>query len=307
MDSFLEDTGERLLPTWKHVTVAEHLHRYAIAMSLAVGKDVLDIASGEGYGSNLLGKVAKSVTGVDLSMTAVRHARQRYGNATVRFVQGEATRIPFHDAAFDLVVSFETIEHLVNNEAMVADLQRVLKDDGLLLISSPDKAYHGDREDYANAYHVKELYEHEFIDLLSRHFPSIYHMQQQVITCSALWSHDRTAPVEIYTGSFDGFTILKTLPAPSFHVVLAGKKTVPTVPESLFDGTDVATAFASRQKTEIQNLNAYVASLQSEIKRYAQQEKQPQQISNTEALQNIKMNFCLLGKRLLRKMHVFFD
>lgn len=303
----LEDTGERLLPSWKHITVAEHLHRYALAMSLAAGKDVLDIASGEGYGSNLLGKVAKSVTGVDVSLTAVRHAEERYGGGSVRFLQGTATAMPFRDAAFDLVVSFETLEHLLDHAAMVAELRRVLTDDGLLLISSPDKAFHGDREGYVNSYHVNELYEQEFIDLLARSFPYRYPLRQQVLTFSALWPGERTDLPEIYSGSFDGFSSMTRLPEPSFHVVVAGNQPIPAIKASLFDGTAVAKSFASRQETEIANLNAYVASLQEKIRQQDEHERQPKELSSAEAMHAIKTNVCFLGKRLWRKMHTFLD
>ncbi len=261
----LDDTGERLLPTWQHVTVAEHLHRYALAMPLAAGKRVLDVASGEGYGTNLLGTVAARATGLDLEAAAVRHATQKYGRATVRFVQGSAARLPFPDASFDLVVSFETIEHLLDQEAMLAELERVLTDDGRLLISSPDKAHHGDRQGYVNDYHVKELYADEFLALIDRYFPHRTHLCQQVLTCSALWPGERKALLDIQAGTFEGFGAMTSLPRPSFHLVLAGRKPVPELPASLFDATAVAQAFQDRQALEIANLNAYVAALKKEL------------------------------------------
>ncbi len=72
-------TGERLVTSLSGQIVFEHLHRYAIACVLAEGKDVLDIACGEGYGSALLGSRARSVIGVDADDRAVQHANGKYG------------------------------------------------------------------------------------------------------------------------------------------------------------------------------------------------------------------------------------
>ena len=261
----LEDSGERLLPTWEHISVAEHLHRYALAMSLASGKRVLDIASGEGYGSRLLGSVARNVLGVDRSAAAVAHAARKYGGPSVRFLQADAARIPCRDAAFDLVVSFETIEHLLDQEAMVAEIRRVLAPDGLLVMSSPERANHGEKDGYVNEFHVLELYGHEFLDLIGRHFPHVAHLRQQALTCSALWPAAREARPEVYAGSWDGFAALRELRRPAFHVIVAGHVPVAAPPASLFDGTELAEAYAARQATEIANLNAYVAALRAEL------------------------------------------
>ena len=261
----LNDSGERLLPTWEHISVAEHLHRYALAMSLAPGRRVLDIASGEGYGSRLLGGVARNVLGVDRSAAAVAHAARKYGGPSVRFLQADATRIPCRDAAFDLVVSFETIEHLLDQDAMLAEIRRVLSPDGLLVMSSPERANHGDKDGYVNEFHVLELYGQEFLDLIGRYFPHVAHLRQQALTCSALWPAVREACPEVYAGSWDGFATLRELRRPAFHVIVAGHAPVAVPSASLFDGTGLAQAYAARQATEIANLNAYVAALRAQL------------------------------------------
>lgn len=262
----LEDTGERLLPTWEHVSVAEHLHRYALALPLAAGKRVLDIASGEGYGTSLLGTKAARVVGVDRSADAVAHATQHYAGSTVTFVQGDAARIPCRDAAFDMVVSFETIEHLLDQEGMLAEIRRVLAPEGFLVLSSPERANHGDKEGYVNTFHVRELYGADFLERIRHHFSHVVHLHQQVLSCSALWpATARQDRPEVYAGSFTEFSVLRELRRPAFHVVLAGNS-LPAVPApSLFDGTELAEAYARRQATEIANLNAYVEALRTEL------------------------------------------
>ena len=87
-------TGERYVPEVKGEIELEHLHRYAIARDLAYGKDVLDIACGEGYGSVLLASVARSVTGVDISEEAIAHASRKYVRSNLSFVVGSCASIP---------------------------------------------------------------------------------------------------------------------------------------------------------------------------------------------------------------------
>lgn len=90
-------TGERYLPEVVGDIRLEHLHRYLLARELVQGKDILDIACGEGYGSRLLAEVAKSVIGMDISQEAVAHARTCYLADNLHFAQGDCARIPLRD------------------------------------------------------------------------------------------------------------------------------------------------------------------------------------------------------------------
>ena len=152
----LQLTGERFTPECVREIWYEHWHRYAFARNLAANKRVLDAACGEGYGSALLADVAAEVTGVDIDPTSVAHACARYAaKAHLRYVCADATTLPFPDRAFDLIVSFETLEHLAAQEKLIAGFARVLADDGLLLISSPDKRTYSDLAAFRNEYHVR--------------------------------------------------------------------------------------------------------------------------------------------------------
>ena len=104
-------TGERFLPNIDGAIALEHLHRYLVASLYVHNKDVLDIASGEGYGSAMLARNAKTVIGVDISEDAIAHATARYAAKNLEFRAGNAAKIPLEDASVDVVVSFETIEH----------------------------------------------------------------------------------------------------------------------------------------------------------------------------------------------------
>jgi SAM-dependent methyltransferase len=104
----LEFTGERMTSAIEGQIEHERLHRYCLARDLCLGLDVLDVASGEGYGSAILAGVARSVVGVDIDEGSVAHAREAYHLENLRFLQGSAIELPVENASVDAVVSFET-------------------------------------------------------------------------------------------------------------------------------------------------------------------------------------------------------
>lgn len=261
----MEFTGERFIPTLPGDIRLEHFHRYDWCRSLARGKRVLDIASGEGYGSNLLASVANSVIGVDISSEAVTHAQTVYRQtANLTFLQGSAAAIPLPDKSVDLVVSFETIEHHTQHEEMMAEIRRVLTDDGMLVISSPNKKIYSDLAGgNHNHFHVKELYFDELNDLLSRYFASIRYFGQRATATSIL---QPLAPVVA-----ESFTTTRTetrqgiegrIPSnieAMYYVAIATNSIQPSVSES--------TAFFSEIDNALQERTLEVMSLGAEIRR----------------------------------------
>jgi len=165
-------TGERFIPGVKGEIWIEHWHRYHFAARWAEGRRVLDVACGEGYGTALLARVATHATGADISAAAVGHAQRVYASLpNAEFVCAPCTRLPFADASFDVAVSFETVEHIAEQEAFVAELARVVKPEGVLLLSCPNKLEYSDKRGFTNEYHVKELYREELARLLAARFP----------------------------------------------------------------------------------------------------------------------------------------
>lgn len=149
----------------------EHWHRYRLVAPITAGKRVLDIACGEGYGTAALATHAASVTGVDISATAIAHATHAYsGLPNVRFSEGSCTAIPAHDQSMDVVVSFETLEHITDHDAFMREVRRVLVPDGLFIVSTPNKAEYTDARGYQNEFHVRELYQAEFESWLAAGF-----------------------------------------------------------------------------------------------------------------------------------------
>lgn len=189
-------TGERFVPELSGQIAHEHYHRYAVARELVRGKTVLDIASGEGYGSYLLAEEALSVTGVDISGESVLHARQKYGHrANLRFLTGSCDAIPCDVASFDVVVSFETLEHIDQQDQFLREVRRVLKTDGTFLISSPNMEEYRQGKEEKNPYHRHELTLQEFTALLRKYFAVVKLYGQRVTLESSIWPLDNAASV----------------------------------------------------------------------------------------------------------------
>lgn len=128
------DAG-RLSPYW-----GEHAARYVFSLGFVENKQVLDIACGTGYGIAILKKRAKHVTGVDVDAEAAIQARAECGvNSDV--LLGNGLGLPFEDESFDVVTSFETLEHLHERSTFLSELHRVLKTNGVLLLSTPNANY----------------------------------------------------------------------------------------------------------------------------------------------------------------------
>lgn len=174
-------TGERFIPTEQGRIRIEHYHRYAMVLDIVQGKTVLDVACGEGYGSFLMAEVAHSVVGVDISDEAVRHASSAYSNQNLKFIQGSASSLLFPNDSFDVVVSFETIEHLLEQEEMIAEIRRVLRPSGVLVISSPNRPIYSEESGEHNEFHVKELDFGEFDELLKTRFPAVQYFGQRIL------------------------------------------------------------------------------------------------------------------------------
>ncbi|MGG3507637.1 glycosyltransferase [Paenibacillus lautus] len=178
----MDFTGERFIPelTDKELEI-EHLQRYQSLSEIVRDKVVLDAACGEGYGAYLLSKSASFVHGIDIDPDTVTNAKQKYHSSSIEFHESSIEILPFEDNFFDVIVSFETLEHV--NEVVqlkfMKEIRRVLKDEGILIISTPNKKYYSDDTQYANPYHVKELYRDEFEKILNGFFDNFEIISQR--------------------------------------------------------------------------------------------------------------------------------
>ncbi len=224
--------GERLDTTVFNETTVEHLHRYAIATDLVENKKVLDIACGEGYGSYLLASSAADVTGIDADLPTIESARRKYKKDHLRFLTGTATALPCKNNEFDIVVSYETLEHLEDHKGMLGEIKRVLTPGGLLILSTPNKEIYSDKKSYSNPFHVKELYEKELVTLLGEHFLNMRLLRQLGTGHSMVVSDEKTEVVS-YSGDFIQLSRPVKPPAVYF-IALASDTAIPHVHHSVF-------------------------------------------------------------------------
>lgn len=144
---------------------AIHTARYSFARPYCAKRRVLDVACGEGYGSRLLADWgADEVVGVDISPEALEAARKNFGGGCVSFVQSEGETLleKFQPASFDLIVSFETIEHVGDPIKFLNNLKVLLKPEGIIAISCPNDWWYFPTEEERNPYHLRKYHFEDF-------------------------------------------------------------------------------------------------------------------------------------------------
>ncbi len=231
-------TIERLDTSIFNENTVLHLHRYALACEFVSGKIVLDIASGEGYGSNLLSKSASFVYGVDIDENAVNMATEKYKNDKLEFILGSTSKIPLAESSIDVLVSFETLEHHDEHEQMFQEIKRVLKPEGIVIISTPDKHYYSDVNKYRNEFHVKELYKSQFISLIKNYFNECQFFIQSNFGCtSIIFDETDRNNLKFYNGNY--INIKTQYSSPDFLIAIISNSSFKRQSNSIFDGTEI--------------------------------------------------------------------
>lgn len=166
----LEHTGERWNPAHNSDTAAhiQHLSRYGWAIQYAGRKRVLDCACGSGFGTLLLSHVAEIALGVDVDMDVIHAAQEDFGSAKLEYACEDACETELPDSSFDLIVGFETIEHLERYPRYLIEMKRILAPGGLFLVSTPDKAIR--KGGPIGGWHKQEWGYDEFVELCSSYF-----------------------------------------------------------------------------------------------------------------------------------------
>jgi GT2 family glycosyltransferase/glycosyltransferase involved in cell wall biosynthesis/SAM-dependent methyltransferase len=231
-------TGERCVPWASDVQVVyEHFHRYLWAAGVVGGRKVLDLGSGEGFGAAILADSAVHVVGIDVDARTVEHSRLNYGGANLEFCVGTALDLSaYEDGSFGAVVAFEIIEHVQDQERVLQEVERVLADDGLLVMSTPDRRLYSELTGQHNPFHERELGLEEFRDLLAAAFPHIAMWGQRTVTGSHMNILEGALPAEHVISQPDFYVErlgdewhLAGDPAALYVVALASKEPLPDV------------------------------------------------------------------------------
>lgn len=167
------------LPWHKKRLVDEHMIRYRFASSYVKGKTVIDLACGVGFGCEMLSQNAQSVIGVDINSEAIMYAQKHYLDKNIEYVKYDVTKTPFPKHSADVITSFETVEHLVDEKLFIKEVRRLLKPNGTFIISTPNVEFSVG----ANPYHVREYNLSECLTLL-KDFKSVKLYGQRKVNTS---------------------------------------------------------------------------------------------------------------------------
>lgn len=155
---------------------SEHRGRYHWAAQVVAGRSVLDAGCGSGYGVRILSEAgAGEVTGIDIDSEAIAAAERTYGGNRASFLCGDLAALGLPDDSFDVAVCFEAIEHLPDPARGIAELRRVIRPGGTIVVSSPNPGVYP----AGNEHHLRELAPAELLGLVEEHFEHArLHLQQ---------------------------------------------------------------------------------------------------------------------------------
>ncbi|GEL78594.1 class I SAM-dependent methyltransferase [Tenuibacillus multivorans] len=175
----IEDTGERVIPNLMdplNPLLLEHIARYQFALNYLYGR-VLDLSCGAGYGTHMIAKRRKKqvneVIGVDLDPNIIQYANNEYYHPKSSYHITDATDPNLNQSfgTFDCIVSFETIEHIEDEQAILNNYDRLLKPGGTLIVSTPFGKGRG--EPCGNPFHVHQLTQEEFKELFTNDYQHV--------------------------------------------------------------------------------------------------------------------------------------
>jgi 2-polyprenyl-3-methyl-5-hydroxy-6-metoxy-1,4-benzoquinol methylase len=147
---------------------APHLARYNFAQKFVIGKNVCDVACGVGYGSSFLAKTALKVTAMDVSPEAIEWGSKYFSADNLKFLVADAAEPWPVEDEFDVITSFETIEHLDNPEAFLKNVYNHLLPSGMLILSVPNGPRDEARTD--NPHHLHHFTDASLKNLIHKYF-----------------------------------------------------------------------------------------------------------------------------------------
>jgi SAM-dependent methyltransferase len=269
----IEATGERFIPEVMGglLIEAEHVIRYALAARMCAGQEVLDAGCGVGWGTRLLlDSGAAGVSSIDIDLEAVEDARRRAPEAEIR--QGDLAELPWPDQTFDLVVCFEALEHVHQQDQVLDELARVLRPAGILMVSSPNPRVYP----AGNPFHVHELTPEELQAAV----------QSRLTHVSLLHQHEQMASVLVPPGALEGdhpgpavteLRVVHRLTAGSdpYSLVVASRAALPPLPVIIGCAPSVAQQLVADRTQALNGMLEHVRLLQDGARYPARHEAPP--------------------------------
>ncbi len=185
MKAHLEITGERVVEedylqsVGTYTIYAMHAASYRFAEAYCRDKKVLDMGCGSGYGTRHICTVAQEAHGFDVAEDAIAYARERYQSANLHYHHAPlGSPLPFPDESFDVILSFQVIEHIKNDEAYLLEARRLLREGGILIVITPDRKNRLlPAQKPWNRWHVREYSQKSLNQLVSRHFSTTHELR----------------------------------------------------------------------------------------------------------------------------------
>lgn len=143
-----------------------HKRTYEFASKLCENKNVLEVGCGEGWGSNLIAGFAKKVTAIDIDNQAISYAKKKFNRNNLFFRKLNIYNLKKINHKFDIVVSFQVIEHLKDIDSYLSNIKEKLTKNGILIISTPNKS----SNHVKSPYHFNEYTKKEIIKILQKYF-----------------------------------------------------------------------------------------------------------------------------------------
>jgi SAM-dependent methyltransferase len=180
MIQLISKTAERVRPEKfeskeEYLIFLRHLFVYEFVKGKILKNSfVLEIGCGEGYGTNLLSQNVAKIIALDVDKNTIAHASEKYGSENSVFRVYDGAKIPYENNTFDAVISFQVIEHIQDDTNYVSEIHRVLKTNGIFILTTPNRTYRlkpGQKP--WNRFHIREYYPHELENILKNKFPDV--------------------------------------------------------------------------------------------------------------------------------------
>lgn len=172
--------GERLIPDDTHtaedyIQLLRHYFVYDwLNQQISPDDRILDLGFGEGYGTRMLSENCREITGVDVVEKVINYANEKYSRDNCKYIIYDGRTLPFEDNSLDIAVAFQVIEHIDDDDLFVSELHRVLKQNGRLFMTTPNRATRlkpGQKP--FNRFHKREYYSHELKKILLKYFQQV--------------------------------------------------------------------------------------------------------------------------------------